>query len=231
MQLDPGGAQLFPAAFAPNQILALENALEALPADRPGTRLHPPRYGEGQRPEAGEEIPGLVDLVQPATAIAASFLGSSTRPVRATLFDKSSMRNWALGWHQDRTIAVRARIETPGFAGWTVKDGIHHVEPPFEILAQMLTVRVHLDTVDEDNAPLRVVPGSQHRGRVTHFDIHGAAPRLREIVCLADRGDLWLYAALIFHASARATKPDRRRVLQLLYAAENLPGKLEWLGI
>lgn len=215
MQLEPDGAQLFPAAFAPAQISALENPLSF--GDRPGTRLAP--------------IPGLATLLRPATAIAESILGPGARPVRAVLFDKSPARNWALGWHQDRTIAVRRRLDTPGFTGWTVKAGIAHVVPPFPVLERMLTLRVHLDPVGPGNAPLLIVPGSHRLGRIAEPDIDSVAARLGSAACEAERGDLWLYATPILHGSRRAATPKRRRVLQLLYSAEALPGGLEWLGV
>jgi hypothetical protein len=53
--------------------------------------------------------------------------------------------NWKVAWHQDLTIAVRHRIEVPGFGPWSVKDGVPHVRSPIESLEQMLTVRLHLD--------------------------------------------------------------------------------------
>jgi hypothetical protein len=216
MELDRDGAQLFPAALTRTQIEALEIALASAPSGRPGTRLG--------------RVPGLVGAVQPATVIAASILGREARPVSATLFDKSPERNWSLGWHQDRTIAVRARIDTPGFIAWTTKAGIAHVVPPFEILERMLTVRIHLDPVGPDNAPLLVMPGSHRLGRVAEPDIAAIAERFGTASCEAERGDLWLYATPILHASARAAKPGRRRVLQLLYSAGALPDGLEWLG-
>jgi ectoine hydroxylase-related dioxygenase (phytanoyl-CoA dioxygenase family) len=112
-----------------------------------------------------------------------------------------------------------------------MKAGLAHVVPPFEILARMLTVRIHIDPVDLDNAPLLIVPGSHRLGRVAEQDIAAVATGLGAAVCEADRGDLWLYATPILHASARAARPARRRVLQLLYTAERLPNGLEWLGI
>jgi hypothetical protein len=217
MQLDPDGAQLFPAAFAPALLHDLETVLRAAPPDRPGARLSP--------------IPGLARAVSPATAIAASLLGRAARPVRATLFDKAPGRNWALGWHQDRTIAVRRRIEAPGFAGWTIKHGIAHAVPPFEFLARMLTARIHLDPAGPDNAPLRIVPGSHRLGRIAEGDIAAIVAARGEASCPAAAGDLWLYATPILHASARAEHPGRRRVLQLLYSADELPAGLEWLGV
>jgi hypothetical protein len=217
MELDPDGAQLYPAAFDPAQVDALEIALAGTPAGRPGTRLGP--------------IHGLADAVRPATLVAASVLGREAPPVPATVFDKSPERNWSLGWHQDRTIAVRARIVTPGFADWTTKAGIAHVVPPFDILERMLTLRIHLDRAGPDNAPLLIVPGSHRIGRVAEADIDAVAERLGTAACPAERGDLWVYATPILHASARAAKPVRRRVLQLLYSADELPYGLKWLGV
>jgi ectoine hydroxylase-related dioxygenase (phytanoyl-CoA dioxygenase family) len=217
MKLDPDGTQLFPAAFTPARIEALAVLLGDSLGDRPGTRLEPTL--------------GLAEAVQPATAIAQSVLGAATRPVRAVLFDKSPNRNWALGWHQDRTVAIRSRIDTPGFTDWTIKHGIDHAVPPFEFLETMLTARIHLDPVGPDNAPLLVVPGSHRLGRIAEPDIAGAVAKLGEVACPAERGDLWLYATPILHASDRAKRPARRRVLQVLYSAKDLPNRLEWLGI
>jgi Phytanoyl-CoA dioxygenase (PhyH) len=216
MRLDPDGAELFPAAFTAAETDALEALLTADPA-RPGTRLAP--------------LPGLAAAVAPASRIAASILGPGARPVRAILFDKSPLRNWALGWHQDRTIAVRRRVDAPGFTGWTVKAGIAHAVPPFALLETMLTLRIHLDDAGPDNAPLLVVPGSHRLGPIAEPAIAGIAARLGAAACPAARGDLWAYATPILHASDRAAAPGRRRVLQLLFSAENLPAGLDWLGI
>ena len=38
-------------------------------------------------------------------------------------------------------------------------------------------------------------------------------------------------ATSIVHASERAQNPRRRRVLQVDYASEALPGGLQWLGV
>ena len=217
MQLDPDGAQLFPAAFSPARIDALASAFAAFAPGHPGARLAP--------------IPGLTGAVRPATRIARFILGPRVRAVRATLFDKSPELNWALGWHQDRTIAVRRRVDTPGFSDWTMKAGIAHVVPPFAMLEKMLTVRIHLDPARSGNAPLLVIPGSHRFGRVAERDIPAIAAGHRHAACPAERGDLWLYAAPILHASAPALQPGRRRVLQLLYSADELPNGLEWLGI
>ena len=41
---------------------------------------------------------------------------------------------------------VKKRIAADGFGQWTIKSGL---EPPFEILKRMVTLRVHLDAVAE----------------------------------------------------------------------------------
>ena len=42
------------------------------------------------------------------------------------------------------SIAVAERREAPGFRGWSVKQGVLHVQPPADILEGMLTLRLHL---------------------------------------------------------------------------------------
>lgn len=220
MTLTRDGAQHIPADLDATALASLEAAFAALPADRAGQRL------TGLTP--------LSPLLAPTGAIgrhAAVHLGNRARPVRALFFDKSAATNWSLGWHQDRTIAVAAPIETPGFGPWTVKQGIHHVAPPQSLLDHMLTLRVHLDDVDADNAPLLIAPGSHHHGRVAEADVPALVERCGIQSCLARRGDIWLYATPILHASEAAANPRHRRVLQLDYSADSLPGELEWLGV
>ncbi len=108
-------------------------------------------------------------------------VGGGAFAVRATLFDKTPEANWKVPWHQDLTIAVAQRIDTPGFTAWSVKDGVYHVQPPSGILEGMLAVRIHLDDCGEDNGPLRVIPGSHRHGRLADDQIERAVasgPRL-----------------------------------------------------
>lgn len=147
------------------------------------------------------------------------------------MFDKTAEANWVVAWHQDRTIAVRGRVEVEGFGPWSSKDNILHVAPPFNVLARMVTVRVHLDPVDEMNAPLRIALGSHLRGRVSAADAEAVASTGSQSVCLADVGDIWAYRTPILHASDRALRAGRRRVLQVDYADFDLPGGLIWKGL
>lgn len=167
----------------------------------------------------------------PVGAVASAALGPACFPVRAVLFDKNAVTNWALGWHQDRTIVVRERREVPGFGPWTVKNGLQHVAPPIDVLAGMVTLRVHLDPVPQDNAPLLIARGSHRLGMVPETEVDAVVARSEIFACLAERGDVWLYRTLILHASAAASRPQRRRVLQVDYAAQPLPHGLEYLGM
>lgn len=164
-------------------------------------------------------------------ALAARLTSSAARPVRAVMFDKTPEANWIVAWHQDRVIPVRERREVEGFGPWSTKDGILHVAPPFDVLARMLTIRVHLDPVDVGNAPLRVALGSHRLGRVPADTATREAGSLPQAVCLAQAGDAWAYSTPILHASDRADPPRRRRVLQVDYADFDLPDGLEWLGL
>lgn len=216
MELGRDGARHFAAAMSQWSVAELAQLTDEV-RGRPGMRFPPGR--------------GLIELIEPVTSIAREVLGDGARPVRAMVFDKSAARNWAVGWHQDRTIAVRDRRDNPGFTKWTVKDGLVHVEPPFALLQRMLTLRLHLDPVGPDNAPLRIVPGSHRLGPIGEARIQAIVAAHGEATCRADAGDVWLYATPILHASHRATAPARRRVLQLLYSADLLPGGLCWLGV
>ncbi len=217
----PDGAQRVASLLDGPAHHALCALVATLPPDQAGLRVH--------------GVAALAPLLSPTGPIgrlAAQMIGTDgCRPVRAVLFDKSATRNWALGWHQDRTIAVQHRIEVDGFGPWSLKRGVTHVEPPFDILAGMLTVRVHLDAVPATNAPLLIAPGSHRLGRVPAAQAADAAARCGTVACLAEAGDAWVYATPILHASHAAVAPTHRRVLQIDFAARALPGGLCWLGV
>ncbi len=128
-------------------------------------------------------------------------------PVRTIYFDKSPEANWLVPWHQDLTLALRSRAETPGFGPWGVKEGVPHVQPPVELLEQMLTVRLHLDDADESNGALRVLPGTHRLGRLASNEIQGLRTRQDDVLCTVAAGDALLMRPLLLHASGRSTSP------------------------
>lgn len=152
----------------------------------------------------------------------------SARVVRGVYFDKQRDANWKVAWHQDLTIAVKRRVDVDGFSAWTMKAGIQHVQPPVEILENMVAVRVHLDDADETNGCLRVIPGSHRHGRLNPEQIAELRRNVGETSCVVKRGELLVMRPLLLHASSIAVQPTHRRVIHLEYSATDLPGGLEW---
>jgi ectoine hydroxylase-related dioxygenase (phytanoyl-CoA dioxygenase family) len=162
------------------------------------------------------------------TSILREVVGSSPFPVRAIFFDKNPDSNWLVPWHQDLAIAVAARIETPGFTGWSTKDGVLHVHPPREVLEQMITLRLHLDDCTADNGVLKVLPFTHRRGKLGTSEISECAKSHQVVNCEVRRGGVLLMRPLLLHSSSPADKPQHRRVLHIEYAAEDLPNGLKW---
>lgn len=151
-------------------------------------------------------------------------LGERAGVVRGLFFDKPPGRTWSLAWHRDKTIAVKRNdLPTQVFRCPTRKGGIAHVEAPAALLESMLTFRIHLDPMDDQNGPLSVLPGS-HRVDDDHCD------QLPTVIHVA-AGDVMAMRPLLVHASS-ASLPgtDRhRRIIHLeLAASSELPDGYEW---
>jgi ectoine hydroxylase-related dioxygenase (phytanoyl-CoA dioxygenase family) len=125
------------------------------------------------------------------------------------------------------TIAVRRKLDVPGFSAWSVKEGVTHVQPPTEIMERMITIRVHIDDCLEDNGPLQVLPGSHCHGRLSDAEI-AKWSHSPGVTCPTPRGSALVMRPLLLHRSSPAKVPSHRRVLHLEFAGENLPGGLEW---
>ena len=160
-------------------------------------------------------------LVEPA-------LGAGAVPVRAILFDKTPGANWKVAWHQDLSIAVRERLDVPGFGPWSVKAGVPHVQPPVGVLERMLTVRLHLDDCGPGNGPLLVLPNSHAAGVLSPDAVRGWRARVPAVACHVPAGGALLMRPLLLHASSAATAPRHRRVVHVEYASGDLPGGLAW---
>src|SRR5690349_24594640 len=165
LRIETDGAALVSTALPRDEIAALSALANSLAVGRAGVRL----FGQ----------PLLVDILAAHGSIgrlAAARLGDAARPVRAILFDKTAEANWAVPWHQDRTIAVRERRDVAGFSPWSTKAGIAHVEPPFAIIERMITIRAPLDECYSDNASLLIAPGSHCSVRVPAKQVADVAP-------------------------------------------------------
>lgn len=171
--------------------------------------------------------PGAADLARAPALLDALLaeLAPGAGVVRGLYFDKPPGAGWALPWHKDYTVAVRAHGPLGRFRKPTTKAGVPHLEAPTDLLARMLTVRVHLDDMTDENGPLRVIPGS-HR-----FD-RKADDEPREPVTLSCRaGDVLLMRPLLTHASGHAAPATtrHRRIVHLECApAGEMGDGYEW---
>jgi hypothetical protein len=154
--------------------------------------------------------PGVIRLARhPALAgPLLRVLGPTGGVVRGLYFDKPPGHSWALPWHRDRTVAVKAHGRRGVFDKPTVKAGVPHVEGPVELLAGMVTARIHLDPMTPHNGPLRVAPGSHRTGDPD-------ADAATTLHCAA--GDVLLMRPLLLHASGHTdpSHPAHRRVVHL----------------
>lgn len=165
------------------------------------------------------------DLVQTK---ATQVLGSKPMLVRAILFDKTPDKNWLVTWHQDKTIAVNKKLEVDGWGPWSIKDGVHHVQPSLELLNQMITFRLHLDDANEDNGCLKVIPNSHLEGIIPQRDINNVVKPKQSYNCIAKAGDLVLMRPHILHSSSKSIQPNHRRVVHLEFSNYDLPARLKW---
>ncbi|WP_299491207.1 phytanoyl-CoA dioxygenase family protein [Acaryochloris sp. IP29b_bin.137] len=95
---------------------------------------------------------------------------------QCTYFEKSPDQNWLVALHQDVSIAVQPNTVATQL-GISQKEGLSFVQPPVEILEQLVALRVHLDDCTPNNGPLKVVPGSHQQGRLTDpIDCKTAGP-------------------------------------------------------
>jgi hypothetical protein len=229
-QIDQVGYAVLPAVFGPEEmdgiLRELAVAFEASSGESASVRSQ-----EGNVYAARN----VLDLWPPAATlwrrpplmeILAAILGPDHGLIRVLFFDKPPERTWSLPWHKDMTIAVQDnRRPSTIFGKPTSKVGVPHVEAPEELLATMLTARIHLADVQEDNGPLKVIPGSHRSGK--KLTVGDTLPE----TILANRGDILLMRPLVAHAS-NASHPETRRhrpILHLEFASSpELPDGYAW---
>lgn len=148
--------------------------------------------------------------------------------VQCTYFRKTSTTNWLVPWHQDRSVPVKAHVDSQKLTGWSRKEGMTFVHAPDAVLSEMMAIRLHLDDSTPRNGPLRVIPGSHRKGTLTVKQIEGARKAAAETTCVVQKGGVVAMRPLLLHASSKSSTREPRRVLHFLFAPAQLPYGLEW---
>jgi ectoine hydroxylase-related dioxygenase (phytanoyl-CoA dioxygenase family) len=149
--------------------------------------------------------------------IARGFLGPSAVPYRATLFVKSSARNWLVTWHQDVALPLQERRDVPGWSSWSMKSGITYAHASAVALSRVVALRLHFDDSREDNGPLRVLPGTHALGVLSASNAERLVREIPPIDCLVSSSGIVAMRPLILHASSKAETDHPRRVLHIEY--------------
>lgn len=223
-RLASDGFVVIPAVFSAGQIDTIRAALaDAFEKDANGSTM---RSSDGSVYGARNLMqlwPGVTDAWRqpPLPALLHEALGSRFGLVRVLYFDKPPEQSWALPWHKDFAIAVKNnRLTSAHFARPTTKIGVPHVEAPTWLLEQMLTLRLHLDDMTDENGPLKVLPGS-HRGDESQ----------PPVTIFGGRGDVLAMRPLLSHCSNRSKDGTtlHRRILHFEFSGvAELPDGYEW---
>lgn len=213
-RVEPDGFQRIPAVLDASECAAFAH-----------------RFGDvamaGKRGLLGDAVAGELARSERLLSLVRPHLSGEPVPVRAIFFDKTADRNWLVPWHQDLNIAVSEKHDISGWGPWSVKDGLVHVRPPASRLADMLTIRLHLDDCDADNGALLTLPGTHAHG-ILDADAIAAAKTSRPVLCAMRAGDVLLMRPLLLHASGKSVSDRRRRILHIEYAGFRPPEGLAW---
>ena len=146
---------------------------------------------------------------------------------KAIFFNKPSKSNWFVSCHQDLSISVKQRKEVSGYTNWTYKNEQLGVIPPKEILESTITIRVHLDTTDETNGALKVIPDSHTKGIIRIDETFQKNDYGEEFLCKVKKGGVMLMKPLLLHASSKSISEFDRRVIHLEFCNKEIP--MQWL--
>ncbi len=188
-------------------------------------------FGTGGVRNAEKKLASINNYVNSFFAYkkAASYLNGKPNFVRAILFNKTPESNWLVPWHQDKTVSVTTESKPSGWGPWSVKDNVLHVQPPEEVLNNMVTFRIHLDPSTKENGCLKVLPKSHHYGVIPQNEIASYVNSHQATECIANRGSALVMRPHILHSSSKGSNPSQRRVLHLEFSGYNLPVGMSWI--
>lgn len=150
--------------------------------------------------------------------IASKELSSNAVPFRATLFAKTASANWLTVWHQDTALPLKQHIDSTEWGPWSKKFGVFYAHAPTSALSRIVALRIHLDTSDSENGPLRVLPNTHTLGVLTDDEVSKIAALQNSTECLVPKGGVLSMSPLLIHSSSKIKNNASRRVLHIEYA-------------
>lgn len=179
---------------------------------------------------AEKKFPSIINVIRckQLQEEARKILGKTPQVVRVIFFDKTPEKNWLVTWHQDKTVALNGEFNLEDWGPWSLKDGTHHVQPPLEVLNEMVTFRLHLDPADNENGCLKVIPGSHKFGILKQKQIDGIVTKEKPTLCVVEAGDAVIMRPHILHSSGKAMVPEHRRIIHIEFSGYELPNNFTW---
>ena len=165
---------------------------------------------------------------EPVRRLAVAVLGEECFAVRGIFLNRPSDSVCATPFHQNLTIEVTKRCNAPGFSRWTVMCGVQLVQAPASLLRRMVSLTLHLDESTSYDGPLKVFLGSHLNGDLSEQAIERVVKEEHPAECLVNVGGALVTKPLLVRGSTAAANPRHRRVIEIDYAAEELPYGLEW---
>lgn len=217
------------ASFEQNGFVLKSALLSVAHIEQLGKILLPLSQQHGAR-QVIARFPDLSALLQ-TTALPSLLEGLnlvSTALVRSLYFDKPLDHNWLVPWHQDRVVALREKVDLPGFKHWSWKDDFWHVEAPLELLQHLIIVRIALDDADQHNGALKVIPGSHQHGALNTSQIQDLVKQVPPYTCCTKAGDALVMKQLLVHSSAKNVTRASRRILHLEFCTTRYFAELNW---
>ncbi|RYD54852.1 MAG: phytanoyl-CoA dioxygenase [Sphingobacteriales bacterium] len=211
--------------YTPAEIQQIIDAIERADTSQPTFRKSADLFAVRQFLKGVPGVAGHI-FTDRFKALVSAVAGDDYFLVKSIYFDKPEASNWFVAWHQDLTISVDKRMEVSGYGPWTVKQNQYAVQPPQDILDNILTIRIHLDDTNEDNGALRVLDGSHRNGIIRPEQVDKQAAT--ETVCNVSASGVMLMKPLLMHSSGRTVNKNRRRVIHLELSNKELPKGLQW---
>ncbi|GLP99715.1 phytanoyl-CoA dioxygenase [Methylophaga thalassica] len=218
--IEENGFEMHSSFLCNDSINEITTEIEALDSDFP-------KHGIRNAEKKLSSVRNLVesDLLLEKARI---YLTGKPEVVRVIVFDKTADKNWLVTWHQDKTISVSDKKEVDGWGPWTLKDGVHHVQPKLNVLEEMVTFRIHLDDANESNGCLKVIPKSHKLGILSKNEQDRIVAESEAYICSAKSGDLLVMRPHLLHSSSKGTEPNHRRIVHIEYSSFQLPIGLAW---